>query len=76
MPSETQGFRPQDQYLYVMQNEHGLIKVGRSIDPARRRLVLQSQCGCNIALVASLHQRGPDEEWVHSLLADFCVGYE
>jgi hypothetical protein len=72
----TRAFSPADQHLYVMQNEYGLIKVGRSLDPERRRLTLQSKCRCQIALVANLPNRGTDEEWAHGRLVAHRLGYE
>lgn len=54
---------PQD--LYVMQNEHGLIKVGRSVNPERRRRDLERSEQCRIALVHVLAAQGEREERVH-----------
>lgn len=57
--------RPDTQALYVMQNEFGLIKIGRSLDPERRRKSLQSGEGCTIAVVAVLEGQGHREEQIH-----------
>ena len=57
--------RPDAQALYVMQNEFGLVKIGRSLDPERRRKNLQSGEGCAIAVVAVLDGQGHREEQVH-----------
>lgn len=57
--------RPDTQALYVMQNEFGLIKIGRSLNPERRRKSLQSGEGCTIAVVAVLEGHGHREEQIH-----------
>lgn len=54
---------PQD--LYVMQNEHGLIKIGRSVNPERRRRDLERSEQCRIVLVHVLFAQGEQEERVH-----------
>ena len=54
--------------LYVMQNEHGLIKVGQSVDPERRRRQLQTLENCRIALVLALRGKGHREGAIHRKL--------
>lgn len=54
--------------LYVMQNEHGLIKIGRSVDPEQRRRQLQRLDQCKIELVKVLSSRGRREPAVHRAL--------
>ena len=57
--------KPVSQTLYVMQNEFGLIKIGRSLDPERRRRELAADVRCKIALVHLLPQQGHREEEIH-----------
>jgi hypothetical protein len=52
--------------LYVMQAKCGLIKVGRSVNPERRRRQLERLLGQPIAIVATFEGRGFDEERVLS----------
>jgi len=56
-------FTAQD--LYVMQNEHGLIKVGRSVDAEKRRRALEVTERCRIVVVSLLSGQGEREEQVH-----------
>jgi hypothetical protein len=58
-------------HLYVMQASCGLIKVGRSIDPERRRFDLSLFIVEDLALVAVLPDRGKDEEAAHIALKRF-----
>lgn len=51
--------------LYVMQNMHGLIKIGRSADPIQRQRQLRKQARCAVDLVATFPNAGHFEEWVH-----------
>lgn len=51
--------------LYVMQNPHGLIKIGRSESADRRRLQLRKQVRCAVDLVAFFPNAGHFEEWLH-----------
>lgn len=62
--------------LYVMQNAYGLIKIGRSQNPERRRQQLERQLGCSIALVSRQHGRGLDEEKVHLALQRHHLSHE
>jgi hypothetical protein len=62
---------PAHQDLYVMQNEFGLIKIGRSVDADARRKLLQSQEQCRIELIAVLPGWGDQEERVHIALRDY-----
>jgi len=65
--------RPDTQALYVMQNEFGLIKIGRSLNPDRRRQSLQGDEGCAISVVAALEQQGHMEEAIHLSLEDYAL---
>lgn len=56
---------PTGQDLYVMQNEFGLLKIGRSIDVERRRLTLQSTERCTIKIVEIYTGCGDMEEGIH-----------
>lgn len=62
--------------LYVMQNAHGLIKIGRSSTPTRRRLQLEQQTHCPIEIISVLPAFGHHEERVHLLLSQFSLGGE
>lgn len=55
-------------WLYVMQNEHGLVKIGRSNDPCRRRADISSGSGCLVHLVFSAIGRGIEEMEIHQKL--------
>jgi len=63
-------------FLYVMQNEHGLIKIGRSDDPHRRVSEVQKSARCSVALIATFPGAGHFEEWMHIQMADHLIGYE
>ena len=56
---------PTSQDLYVMQNEFGLIKIGRSVDVEQRRATLQSTERCKIAIVEVYTGCGDMEEDIH-----------
>lgn len=62
---------PATQHLYVMQNEHGCIKIGRSVDPWQRRLNLRQTEHCKVELIAVSEGGGEDEEAIHIELDDF-----
>ena len=62
--------------LYVMQNEHGAIKLGRSVDPEARRKQLQTETRCKILLVATFDKSGHFEEWLHLQLQIFRIDQE
>ena len=62
---------PKSQNLYVMQNEFGCIKVGRSIDPWQRRLKLCQTEHCKVELVAAFDGGGEDEETIHIELDEY-----
>lgn len=64
---------PATQTLYLMQNEHGLIKVGRSIHPQRRLKKLISTERCHIEIVEQFPNCGDLEEHVHIALDEFRV---
>ena len=70
------GYRIWQTDLYVMQNEHGLIKIGKSVDPERRRLALQTQEHCRIELVLVLFGEGHREEAVHRRLKKYHIDGE
>jgi hypothetical protein len=65
-----------DQSLYVMQNEFGLIKIGRSINPEQRRYSLEMVEKCQIALILVRPGDGHREEEFHIRLADHRVANE
>ncbi|WP_425985756.1 GIY-YIG nuclease family protein [Brevundimonas sp. TWP1-2-1b1] len=65
--------QPDSQALYVMQNEFGLIKIGRSLNPELRRKNLQSNERCAIAIVAVLEKQGHLEEAIHLSLMDHAI---
>ncbi|WP_072383710.1 GIY-YIG nuclease family protein [Novosphingobium sp. NDB2Meth1] len=56
---------PMVQDLYVMQNEFGCIKIGRSIDPWRRVHALRQSEHCRVELIAAFEGGGEDEEAMH-----------
>lgn len=62
---------PARQHLYLMQNEFGLIKIGRSVDPDTRLYHLRRSERCNIELVAVFANYGADEETIHLGLSEF-----
>lgn len=61
---------PTAQHLYVMQNEYGLIKIGRSVDVERRRIALQTTERCQIKIVEIYTGCGDMEEDIHLDLDD------
>lgn len=65
--------RPDKQTLYVMQNEVGLVKIGRSLDPERRRRALQSDEQCAVNLISVLIGQGHREEATHLSLSDHLI---
>lgn len=62
---------PKTQQMYVMQNEHGCIKIGRSVDPWQRRLNLRQSEHCGVELIAAFTNRGEYEEGIHIALSSF-----
>ncbi|MGX0609044.1 GIY-YIG nuclease family protein [Ralstonia pickettii] len=62
--------------LYVMQNMHGLIKIGRSANPAQRQKQLRVVGQCAISLVAVFPSAGHFEELAHSQLGKHRVAFE
>lgn len=62
---------PTAQNLYVMQNEFGCIKVGRSVDPWERRRNLCQSEHCKVELVAAFEGGGEDEEAIHIELDEY-----
>lgn len=65
-----------EQALYVMQNEFGLIKIGRSIDPHHRLRALESTEACAISLIHFHPGQGRREEQVHLLLEEHRIAGE
>lgn len=66
---------PTTQHLYVMQNEFGCIKVGRSVDPWARQYALRQTERCQVELVIAVEGGGEDEEGIHySLRKHHLVG--
>ncbi len=65
--------KPETQCLYVMQNEFGLIKIGRSVNPELRRKSLQSGERCAIKVVAVLDGEGHKEEAIHIALQEHAI---
>jgi hypothetical protein len=62
--------------LYVLQNEYGLVKIGRSRDLEQRRASLTRRHQCAIAKVHVLENSGHLEEWIHLTLASHRLAYE
>lgn len=56
---------PRTQMMYVMQNECGCIKIGRSVDPWQRRLNLRQSEHCTVELIAAFNGGGEHEEAIH-----------
>lgn len=54
-----------EQSLYVMQNQYGLIKIGRSLNPEQRRRALETCEDCRISLVHVRPNEGCREEEFH-----------
>jgi len=67
---------PTSQHLYVMQNEFGCIKIGRSVDPWERRLGLCKSENCRVELVVAFEGGGEDEEAIHIALHQYRVAGE
>jgi len=64
---------PTTQLIYVMQNEHGCIKIGRSLDPWQRRLNLRQSEHCNVEVVAAFEGGGEHEEAIHLALGCYRI---
>lgn len=62
---------PTSQDLYVMQNEFGLIKIGRSLDCVTRLYNLRQTERCHIEIIAIYANAGADEETIHIALDDY-----
>lgn len=72
MPGESTNPEPSPTsqvHLYVMQGSCGRIKIGRSINPEKRRRDLQTQGGRTIRLVAVFQGQGAEERRIHAALA-------
>ena len=63
-------------FLYVMQNEHGIVKIGRSDNPERRTLEVQKAARCKVSLIATFPDAGHFEEWLHIQMDAFAIGFE
>lgn len=59
--------------LYVLQNEFGLIKIGKSVNPEKRRQELQSNEKCTIELVLLLPGKGEREKTIHRKLEEYHI---
>lgn len=57
--------RPSRQDLYLLQNEYGLIKIGRSIDVAERIAKLRQSERCAIHFIVRFRRAGHHEEGAH-----------
>ncbi len=62
--------------LYVMQNEFGAIKVGRSAEPEERKRQLIQELRCQIKLVTVVPKAGHREEWCHLQMAEHSLAGE
>lgn len=62
---------PRTQMMYVMQNEYGCIKIGRSVDPWQRRLNLRQSEHCTVELIAAFNGGGEHEEAIHIALRSY-----
>lgn len=56
---------PTTQALYVLQNEFGFIKIGRSVNVPQRVNALRASDGCEIHVVEVYTTCGDLEEWLH-----------
>lgn len=64
---------PTTQFLYVLQNEFGFIKIGRSVDVTQRINALRSGDGCDIHVVELYESCGDLEEWLHIEMEEYRV---
>ncbi len=62
--------------LYIMQNMHGLIKIGRSANPVQRQRQLRSEGQCAVDIVATFPASGHLEELAHTHLERHRVALE
>lgn len=59
-------------HLYVIQSDRtGAVKIGRSSDPAKRLLCLQTGSPHKLRLLASFEGRGDEEKVLHRLVRKF-----
>ena len=63
--------QPRRQDLYLLQNEYGLIKIGRSIDIGERMSALRQSERCNIHFVVRFPRFGQHEEAAHVRLQKY-----
>ncbi|WP_342617548.1 hypothetical protein [Rhodoferax sp. GW822-FHT02A01] len=78
-PDDLQSLRnetTQAQSLYVMQNQFGAIKIGRSAQPESRLVQVAQKFRCQVKMVAVFPQNGHKEEWCHVHLAKQSLGAE
>jgi hypothetical protein len=61
---------PNDSKLYIMQNQFGLIKIGRSKNPERRKMALQYQLGEEIQIIKILKHYN-QEKSIHKVFHPF-----
>jgi hypothetical protein len=62
-------------HLYVIRSEAGMVKIGRSNTPRKRRADLQCASPHKLVLVKILRNRGGEERAVHAILAKWrCEG--
>ena len=64
------------QSLYVMQNEFGLIKIGRSINPEQRRVALEIYEKCRVVLILVRPGEGHREEECHRRVENHRIANE
>jgi len=62
--------------LYVIQNQFGAIKIGRSAQPEDRAAQVAQLFRCQVKMVAVFPQNGHKEEWCHVHLAKQSLGSE
>lgn len=62
---------PRSQDLYVVQNQFGLIKIGRSVDIDQRVDSIQKTTRCKLSVVATFSNCGDLEETVHLGAGEF-----
>lgn len=62
--------------LYIMQNMHGLIKIGRSSNPVQRQRRIRSDGQCAVDIVATFPNAGHFEELAHVRLERHRIALE
>jgi hypothetical protein len=66
---------PNPTMLYIMQNQDGLIKIGKSKDPQRRRNDLQYQLGDSIQILKILNHHKYEKD-IHKVFQPFNAYYK